>query len=132
MAPTRSTGAEGIWRNRFGIVVSNRPLNSMASGASKGSLLEHHQKRVTNSEQETVTITGQSDRRGGSKKIPFLNTIKYILMSKEGINRGSWFRLKHTVLTDARNLRRIADVPPEQGIARQKRQPLLRSLVSDC
>jgi hypothetical protein len=43
--PTRGTGAEGIWRDRFGIVVSHRPLNSMASGASKGSLLEHHQKR---------------------------------------------------------------------------------------
>ena len=30
----------------------------------------------------------------GLQKIPFLNTIKYIFVFKEGLNRGSWFRLK--------------------------------------
>jgi hypothetical protein len=33
----------------------------------------------------------------GVKKIPFLNTIKYIFVFKEGINHGSWFRLKNIV-----------------------------------
>ena len=32
--------------------------------------------------------------------MPFPNTIKYIFVLKEGINLGSWFRLKNTVLTE--------------------------------
>jgi hypothetical protein len=43
--------------------------------------------------------------------LPFLNTIKYILMFKEGLNHGSWFRLKNAVLTDARNIRSVQDGP---------------------
>ena len=35
------------------------------------------------------------------KGIPFPNTIKYIFVFKEGINHGSWFRLKSTVLIEA-------------------------------
>lgn len=47
----------------------------------------------------------------GFKKIPFLNTIKYIFVFKEGLNHGSWFRLKNAVLTDARNIRSVQDGP---------------------
>jgi hypothetical protein len=32
------------------------------------------------------------------KKLPFPNTIKYIFVFKEGLNHGSWFRLKNAVL----------------------------------
>jgi hypothetical protein len=38
---------------------------------------------VTNSEQETVTIIGQSNTLKGFKKIPFLNTIKRIIVLEE-------------------------------------------------
>jgi hypothetical protein len=48
--------------------------------------------------------------------------IEYILVFKEGINRGSWLRLKNTVLTDARDLRRIADVPPALHSLRSEKQ----------
>jgi hypothetical protein len=54
----------------------------MALKTSKGSFARASSKKVAKSEEETVTITGQSDRRGDPKKIPFLNTIKYIVMSK--------------------------------------------------
>jgi hypothetical protein len=47
----------------------------------------------------------------GFKKIPFLNTIKYIFVFKEGLNHGSWFRLKNAVLTDAWNIRSAQDGP---------------------
>jgi hypothetical protein len=30
---------------------------------------------------------------------------------KEGLNHGSWFRLKNAVLTDARNIRGVQDGP---------------------
>jgi hypothetical protein len=39
------------------------------------------------------------------------NTIKYIFVFKEGINTGSQFRLKNTVLTNARNIRSAQDGP---------------------
>ena len=45
------------------------------------------------------------------KKIPFLNTVKYIFVFKEGLNHGSWFRLKNAVLTDARNIQSVQDGP---------------------
>jgi hypothetical protein len=47
----------------------------------------------------------------GFKKIPFPNTIKSIFVFKEGLNHGSWFRLKNAVLTDARNIRSVQDGP---------------------
>ena len=47
----------------------------------------------------------------GFKKIPFLNTIKYIFVFKEGLNHGSWLRLKNAIPTDARNIRSVQDGP---------------------
>jgi hypothetical protein len=46
-----------------------------------------------------------------AEKIPFSNTVKYIFVFKEGLNHGSWFRLKNAVLTDARNIRSVQDSP---------------------
>jgi hypothetical protein len=37
----------------------------------------------------------------GPQKGSFPNMIKYIFVFKEGLNYGSWFRLKNAVLTDA-------------------------------
>ena len=53
----------------------------------------------------------QSHAIADFKKIPFLNTIKYIFVFKEGLNHGSWFCLKNAVLTDARNIRSVQDGP---------------------
>ena len=42
---------------------------------------------------------------------PFLNTIKYIFVFKEGLNHGSWFRLKNAVLDRRANIRSFQDGP---------------------
>jgi hypothetical protein len=60
-----------------------------------------------------VAFAGHGWRRSeflkSLKKIPFLNTIKYIFVFKEALNHGSWFRLKNAVLTDARSIRSVQD-----------------------
>src|SRR5258708_22500771 len=56
---------------------------------------------VTDSEQKRATIPGQTDTFCIGKKIPFLNTIKYILMFKRG-RRMDLVPLKKSNLTSAR------------------------------